>query len=115
MRNSPAEKIRDFDRANDSNRMEKGRNMSVKCLMLETSDKKRFFTNLGSRKHLAEYCRAFGAKTLVVRAELKRSQLMTIPGIVSALCDRGREANKVGYEEVEKEKKVRRSARSSRR
>ena len=70
--------------------------------MLETSDKKRFFTSLGSREQLAEYCRAFGARTLVVRADLKRSQLMTIPGIVSALCSRDRDDKKIDYEEVKK-------------
>lgn len=80
----------------------KGDRMSIKCLMLETSDKRRFFTALGSKKQLAEYCRAFGAKTVVVRADIKRSQLMTIPEIVSAVCGDGREGNNVNYEFVKK-------------
>jgi len=61
--------------------------MSIKCLMLETSDRRRFFTSLSCRKSLAEYCRAFNAKTYVVRAEIGRADLMTLQALVRVLCD----------------------------
>jgi hypothetical protein len=71
--------------------------MSIKCLMLETSDKKRFFLPIGCRKTLDEYCRAFGAKTQVVQAELKRKQLIGIPALVLALCDKGHRPDRVEF------------------
>jgi hypothetical protein len=78
--------------------------MSIKCLMLETSDKKRFFTLLGNYKQLKEYCRAFKAKMFVVRAEIKKSQVMSIPRLVSALCDKTNEGDKAEYKVVERKK-----------
>lgn len=78
--------------------------MSVKCLMLETADKKRFFTLVGNHKQLAEYCRAFGAKMFVVRAEIKKSQVMNIPRLVVALCDKGNEGVKADYKVLERKK-----------
>lgn len=76
---------------------QKDENMSIKCLMLETSDKKRFFTNVGSRKQLAECCRAFNAKIRLVRAGLKRSDLMTIPKLVVALCDKNSKSSPADF------------------
>jgi hypothetical protein len=76
--------------------------MSIKCLMLETSDKKRFFTLLGNYKQLREYCRAFSAKMFVVRAEIKKSKVMSIPRLVSALCDKTNDGEKADYKVVEK-------------
>jgi hypothetical protein len=78
--------------------------MSIKCLMLETSDKKRFFTLLGNYKQLKEYCRAFKAKMFVVRAEVKKSQVMSIQRLVSALCDKTNEGDKAEYKMVERKK-----------
>ena len=62
--------------------------MSLRCLMLETSEKKRFFTNLGCRRRLEEYCRTFGTKMYVVSADMKKSQLLGLPELVAALCGR---------------------------
>lgn len=78
--------------------------MSVKCLMLETSDKKRFFTMVGNHKQLVEYCRAFGAKMFVVRAEIKKTQVMNIPRLVVALCDKSHESPKAEYKVLERKK-----------
>jgi hypothetical protein len=78
--------------------------MSIKCLMLETSDKKRFFTLIGNYKQLKEYCQAFKAKMFVVRAEIKKSQVMSIPRLVSALCDKTNEGEKADYKVVERKK-----------
>lgn len=78
--------------------------MSIKCLMLETSDKKRFFTLMGNYKQLTEYCRAFNAKMFVVRAEIKKSQVMNIPRLVVALCNKSHENLKADYKVVEQKK-----------
>lgn len=78
--------------------------MSIKCLMLETSDKKRFFTLVGNHKQLAEYCRAFNAKMFVVKAEIKKSQVMNIPRLVVALCNKSHENIKADYAIIERKK-----------
>lgn len=78
--------------------------MSVKCLMLETADKKRFFTLVGNHKQLVEYCRAFNAKMFVVKADIKKSQVMNIPRLVVALCDKSNQGTKAEYEVVERKK-----------
>lgn len=78
--------------------------MSVKCLMIETSDKKRLFTLVGNQRQLLEYCRAFNAKMFVVKAEIKKSQVMTIPRLVTALCDKSHEGLKADYKVIERKK-----------
>lgn len=70
--------------------------------MLETPEKKRFFTLIGNRKQLEECCRAFGTKMFVVRAEINKSQVMSITKIVAALCDKGDEGQKADYKVLEK-------------
>lgn len=78
--------------------------MSIRCLMLQTVDKKRLFTLIGNYRRLVECCRAFKAKMFVVKADIKRSQVMDIPGLVAALCDKGGAAPKAKYEIIEKKK-----------
>lgn len=78
--------------------------MSVKCLMLETADKKKFFTLVGNHKQLSEYCRAFNANMFVVKADIKKSQVMNIPRLVVALCDKSNQGSKAHYEVIEKKK-----------
>ena len=79
--------------------------MSIKCLMLETSEKKRLFTSIGSRGELKELCRTFSAKMQIVRANLKRSQLLTIPKIVVAICDCNGKFDKTEFEEIKQKNK----------
>lgn len=78
--------------------------MSTKCLMLETADKRRLFTLIGNYKQLVEYCKAFNAKMFVVKAEVKKSQILSISSLVVALCDRGRESPEAEYEIIETKK-----------
>ena len=59
--------------------------MASKCLMLETREKKKFFTLLGNFKHLKEYCRAFGAKMFVVKADIERKKILDLKRLVPAL------------------------------
>lgn len=90
--------------------------MSVKCLMIETTEKKRFFTLVGAQKSLKEFCKALKAKMQVVRADVKKSQLLTIPKLVVALCDKSHKTDEVEFTLVEQKKKKRsRAANSSRR
>lgn len=78
--------------------------MSVRCLMLETSDKKRFFTLIGNSKQLKEFCRALGAKMFVVKAEIAKSQMMTVQKLVTAICDKNYKSPKAKYKTIEKKK-----------
>lgn len=78
--------------------------MPIKCLMLETSDKRRLFTLIGNYKQLVEYCKAFDAKMFIVRAEIKKSQVLSIPSLVVALCDRNKESPKAEYQIIETKK-----------
>lgn len=89
--------------------------MSIKCLMIETPDKKRLFTNVGNRRRLEECCRAFDAKMYVVRAGLKRSQLLTLPRLVVSLCEKSCRREQAEFEIIESKKAVSRRGNSSRR
>jgi hypothetical protein len=71
--------------------------MPIKCLLLETKDKRRFFTLVKNRKQLAECCRAFGAKMSVVKAEIKRKHILDVQKLVSALCDKNYQNEKVEF------------------
>lgn len=71
--------------------------MSIKCLLLETKDKKRIFTLLGNKKHLKEYCVAFGAKMFVVNAEIEKSKIMSLQKLVPALCDKNHEGSRAEF------------------
>lgn len=74
----------------------------MKCLMIETTDKKKFFTLIGNQKQLKEYCKAFGAKMYVVKAEITRSEVLDLPKLVSALCDKNYKNKKIEFQIVGK-------------
>lgn len=74
--------------------------MAIRCLMLETKDLKRFFTTMKNKEHLKEYCRTFGAKMVVVKAELKRKDIMDLTKLVPALCNKNYKNSKVKFERV---------------
>ena len=70
-----------------------------KCLMLER-EKKRFFTLLKYKKSLSEYCRTFGAKMTVVRAEIERGQVLELPKLITALCDKNYKNRPIKFEKI---------------
>jgi hypothetical protein len=70
----------------------------MKCLLLETLDKKRFFTKIQNRKLLKEYCRAFDAKIFIVNANIKKTQILELPKLVACLCDKNYKNEKVDFE-----------------
>jgi hypothetical protein len=78
--------------------------MATKCLLLETRDKKKFFTLVGNFKHLKEYCKAFGAKMFVVKAEIERNKVLDLQKLVPALCDKNYTGEKVDYAVLESRK-----------
>lgn len=71
--------------------------MAIKCLMLETKDKRQFFTFIRNKAQLGEYCRTFGAKTMIVKADLKKNNVLDLPKLVAALCDKNYKATKVEF------------------
>lgn len=74
----------------------------MKCLLLETSDKKRFFTLVGNQKQLKEYCRAFNARMFIVVADIKKSDVMDLAKLVPALCDKNYKNQKVDFKVAKK-------------
>lgn len=76
--------------------------MSVRCLLLETKDKKRFFTLVRNNKQLAEYCRTFKAKMFVVNAEIDKSKIMDLSALVPALCDKNYKCENSEFEVLKK-------------
>lgn len=71
--------------------------MSIKCLLLETKEKKKIFTLIKNKKHLKEYCAAFGAKMFVVTAEIEKSKIMSLQKLVPALCDKNHEGSRAEF------------------
>lgn len=78
--------------------------MSIKCLLLETSDKKRFFTLVKNYKQLVEYCKAFKAKMYVVKADIQKTQVLELANLVPALCDKNHKGIKANFTVLETKK-----------
>lgn len=83
--------------------------MPLKCLLVETTDKKRFFTLVKNQKQLMEYCHAFNAKMFVVSAEIQKSKILDLNKLVPALCDKNYKNCKIEFDVIEK-KKIKRSS-----
>lgn len=73
--------------------------MAIKCLMIER-DKKRFFTLVKYKKSLAEYCKTFGARMTVVRAEIEKGQILELPRLITALCDKNYKNRPIKFEKI---------------
>lgn len=71
--------------------------MAIKCLLIETTDKKQYFTLIKNKKQLKEYCRAFKAKMFIVKAEIKKEQVLDLPKLVPALCDKNYISKNIEY------------------
>lgn len=74
--------------------------MATKCLLIETTDKKRYFTLIKNKKQLKEYCKAFGAKMLIVKAEIEKEQVLDLAKLVPALCDKNYINKNIEYEVI---------------
>lgn len=73
-----------------------------KCLLISTKDQKFFFTQLKNKKQLAEYCKAFGAKMSVVKAKINKEQVLDLPKLVIALCDKNYKNKNIEYKVIKK-------------
>lgn len=74
--------------------------MNIRCLLIKTKDKKEFFTLVKNKKQLTEYCKTFGAKMLTVKAEIDRSQILDLPKLVTALCDKNYKNQNIKYKKI---------------
>lgn len=70
----------------------------MKCLLIETNEKKKMFTLVRNEKILHAFCLAIKAKMFVVEAKIKKSQIKNIPNIVTAICDKNEEGIKTEYD-----------------
>lgn len=74
--------------------------MVTKCLLIETSDKKQYFTLIKNKKQLKEYCKAFRAKMLIVKAEIEKEQILDLEKLVPALCDKNYKNKNINYKVI---------------
>lgn len=74
--------------------------MARKCLMIETKDRRRFFTDPHNYDHLVEFGKTFGAELSVVRAE--EPDILDLMSLAPAICDTSYEVvNRPVFEVVE--------------
>jgi len=74
--------------------------MTRKCLMIETKDRRRFFTHQRNYDQLVEFGKTFGAELSVVRVE--KPEILDLVSLAPALCDTSYEVvNKPVFEVVE--------------
>lgn len=76
----------------------------VTCLLVETKDKRKFFTLRKNYKNLVEYCKTFNAKMYIVKAEIDKVKVLDLPKLVPALCDKTYKNEKVDFEILETKK-----------
>lgn len=76
--------------------------MAIKCLLLETKDKRRFFTLVKNKARLQEYCKTFKARMSVVKADIARSEVLDLEMLVPALCDKNHKTDKADFKVLKK-------------
>ncbi len=86
--------------------------MRKKCLMIETKDRRRFFTHPNNYEHLIEFGKTFGAELSVVKVE--EPEILDLMSLAPALCDSSFKISKNQIIEIietklPKDKKKRRS------
>lgn len=76
----------------------------ITCLLIETKDKRRFFTLRKNYKNLIEYCKAFNAKMYTVKAKIEKIKVLDLSKLVPALCDKSYKCEKIDFEIIETKK-----------
>lgn len=76
----------------------------MKCLMIETKDKRVFFTNKNNFVQLSEFIKVF--KPSVFLVDMKKGELLEIEKLANLLCDTEYKKQNNVYYEVIKEVKV---------
>ena len=73
----------------------------TKCLMIETGDKRKFFTHEKNYPSLIEFSKTFDADLAVVRITDGSTPLMDLAELVPAFCDAAHRQGEVAYEVIE--------------
>jgi len=76
----------------------------MKCLMIETKDKRRFFTSKSNFMQLNEFIKVFKPNVFIV--EMKKGELLEIEDLANLLCDTEYKKNEEAMYEVVKEVKI---------
>jgi hypothetical protein len=71
----------------------------MKCLLIETTDKKQFITHKEYLNQLIEFSKTFGATISIVEA--KGVKPLKIEDLVPAICDQNYENKKFNYKIIE--------------
>jgi GTPase SAR1 family protein len=72
----------------------------MKCLLIETKDRRKFFTHEKNFINLIEFSKTFNAKVSVVK--LEEGPVLELEQLAPAICDPAYKKPKVQYELVEK-------------
>lgn len=82
----------------------------MKCLLLETKDKRKFFTHEKNFMQLIEFSKTFNAEISVVKID--KTELLDLKDLVPAICDAHYKKPKINYEVIETKLENPRKART---
>lgn len=71
----------------------------MKCLLIETKDKRKFFTHEKNFIQLIEFSKAFSAEISIVK--LEEGSVLELEELAPAICDPGYKKSNVQYEIIE--------------
>lgn len=71
----------------------------MKCLLIETKDKRKFFTHEKNFVQLIEFSKTFNAEISVVKME--KGPLLDLEELAPAICDAGYKKQEINYEIIE--------------
>jgi len=69
----------------------------MRCLLLQTKENK-FFTHIKNKKQLEQYCKVFKAKMFIVKAQIKKNQILEISKMTSLICNKNENKEKIKFE-----------------
>lgn len=71
----------------------------MKCLLIETKDKRKFFTHEKNFVQLIEFSKTFNAEMSIVKIE--KGPLLELEELAPAICDAGYKKSQINYEVIE--------------
>lgn len=77
----------------------------MKCLLIETADKRKFFTTEKNLPHLVEFSKTFNAKISLVKIE--NGNLLELDELAQAICNQNEEKTKIVFEKIDTKSKSR--------
>jgi hypothetical protein len=75
-----------------------GREIAMKCLLIETKDKRKFLTEEKNFKQLIEFSNTFGAKMSIV--EIEEGEVLKLEELAPAICNSHYEKQTINYEPI---------------